>query len=72
MELNAYLKSRDGKVDRFGAECRRLAKRSRTTPYYLYMLALGHKSPSMGLAQRIAAATKGHVGMTDWPLREAA
>lgn len=69
MELHAYLKSIDGKVDRLGSECRKLAKRAGTTPYYLYMLALGHKLPSLQLAQRIASATKGAVGVNEWPER---
>jgi hypothetical protein len=71
MDLHAYLTARDGKVDRLGGECARIAKKAATTPYYIYMLALGHKSPSLQLAQRIAVATKGSVPVSDWPIAKA-
>src|SRR5688572_10236646 len=41
MDLNSYLTWKDGRVSREGTECRKLAAKARTTPYYVYMLALG-------------------------------
>lgn len=72
MDLNAYLMWKDGRVSREGATCRRLAAKAGTTPYYLYMLALGHKFPSLGLAQRISAATRDAIGVGEWPCQKAA
>lgn len=72
MGLNEYLCWKDGKLDRSGEEARRIAQLAKTTPYYLYMLALGHKSPSLAMAQRIASATQGNVGLADWPNQKAA
>lgn len=72
MELSAYLTKKDGRVARDGAECIRIARTADTSPYYLYMLARGHKSPSLPLAQRISGATKGAVSVSDWPQRQAA
>lgn len=72
MDLNSYLTWKDGRVSREGTECRKLAAKARTTPYYVYMLALGHKSPSLGLAQRIASATRDAVSVADWPRQQAA
>jgi hypothetical protein len=34
------------------------------------MLSLGHKSPSLSLAQRIARATGNVVGLDAWPERK--
>lgn len=66
MHIRQYLHDKDGRLSRDGKTCLRLAERCAISPYYLYMIALGHKTPSFGLAQRIATATKGEVGLTDW------
>jgi DNA-binding transcriptional regulator YdaS (Cro superfamily) len=59
MDLATYLIHHDGKLDREGVECARLAKAAETTPYYLCMLARGFKKASPELAIRIAHASIG-------------
>jgi hypothetical protein len=48
-----------------------MARSVRCSAETIYMIALGHKSPSLALAQRIAKATRGRVGLDVWPERGA-
>ena len=65
MKLRDHLTSLDGKPDKTGKECRRIAKAIRSTPYYVYMLALEHKSAGHALAIAIENATSFAVTRSD-------
>lgn len=56
MTLKDYLETADAKA---------LAKAAGTKRVYLTHLAHGHRKPSVKLAQRIAAATRGRVSLSD-------
>lgn len=76
MDLASYLIERDGKISRDGQELKRLAVAVAISPYYLYMLALGHKQPGPIVALRISEKTKQRVSLTSmrpdiWPKRAA-
>lgn len=58
MDLKTYLLERDGKFTRDGDETRRVAEACGVSPYYLYMLAAGHKTASAELAANIEYATR--------------
>jgi DNA-binding transcriptional regulator YdaS (Cro superfamily) len=62
MDLKTYLLKRDGKFTRDGTETRRVAEFCDVSPYYLYMLAAGHKTASAELAANIEYATGKKVG----------
>jgi DNA-binding transcriptional regulator YdaS (Cro superfamily) len=57
MDLKSYLVKRDGKLTREGAELNRVAGCCGVSPYYLYMLAAGHKTASPELAANVEYAT---------------
>lgn len=65
MKLRDHLIAVDGKADKNGKECRRIAKAIRSTPYYVYMIALEHKSAGHVLALGIEKATNGVVTRFD-------
>jgi hypothetical protein len=58
MDLKSYLTKRDGKFTREGAELRRVADFCEVSPYYLFMVASGHKVAGPELAANIEHATK--------------
>lgn len=58
MDLKTYLTKRDIKFTREGAEVIRVANVCGVTPYYLYMVAAGHKVASPELAANIEYATR--------------
>jgi DNA-binding transcriptional regulator YdaS (Cro superfamily) len=58
MELKSYFTKRDGKFTREGAELRRVADVCGVSPYYLFMVASGHKTASAELAANIEYATR--------------
>jgi hypothetical protein len=58
MDLKSYLTKRDGKFTREGAELRRVAEFCDVSPYYLFMVAAGHKVAGPELAANIEHATK--------------
>jgi DNA-binding transcriptional regulator YdaS (Cro superfamily) len=58
MDLKSYLIKRDGKLTREGGELNRVAKCCGVSPYYLYMLAAGHKTASPELAANVEYATR--------------
>lgn len=58
MDLKSYLIKRDGKFTREGAELIRVAGVCDVSPYYLYMVAAGHKVASPELAANLEYATK--------------
>jgi hypothetical protein len=58
MDLKSYLTKRDGKFHREGVELRRIADFCEVTPYYLFMVASGHKTASPELAANLEYATK--------------
>lgn len=58
MDLKSYCVKRDGKFTREGSELRRVADSCGVSPYYLYMVAAGHKVASAELAANIEYATR--------------
>lgn len=58
MDLKSYFVKRDGKFTREGFELRRVADSCGVSPYYLYMVAAGHKVASAELAANIEYATR--------------
>lgn len=65
MNLRSYLESRDGRVLRSGHALVDLAAKAKVSPYYLYMLALGHKRAGWEVAQRLAAASDGAISVQE-------
>ena len=65
MDLKNYLTERDGRLHREGRELVRVAGVCGVTPYYLYMLACGHKTASPELAANLEYATRGVVNRRD-------
>jgi DNA-binding transcriptional regulator YdaS (Cro superfamily) len=65
MDLKTYLKQKDGKLSKEGSETRRLAEECGVTPYYLYMVALGHKKAGWLLCKAIERETSGVVRRRD-------
>lgn len=61
MQPEPYFTSKDSKLSREGAELCRVAKFCRVSPYYLFMVARGHKTASPALAANIEYATRGAV-----------
>jgi DNA-binding transcriptional regulator YdaS (Cro superfamily) len=61
MDLKTYLTNHDMKLTREGAELKRIARDCDVSPYYLFMVASGHKTPGAELAADIEYATKGEV-----------
>lgn len=58
MDLKTYLTKQDTKFTREGAELTRVARVCDVSPYYLYMVAAGHKVASPELAANIEYATR--------------
>ena len=58
MDLKSYLIKRDGRLHREGCELRRVAEFCDVSPYYLYMVAMGNKTPGSELAANIEYATR--------------
>lgn len=54
MDLIAYLEKHDGKIRSHGAELLRLAAAVELSPYYLYLVARGHKRVSPAKAKALA------------------
>lgn len=54
MNLHAYLTKHDGKPRSGGAELIRLGNACNVTPYYVYLVALGHKRVSDATARCMA------------------
>jgi DNA-binding transcriptional regulator YdaS (Cro superfamily) len=65
MEARAYFEQADGKLDRDGKELCRVAKLCGVKPYYLYMVAAGHKRPSAELAAVMEHATAAAINRRD-------
>jgi DNA-binding transcriptional regulator YdaS (Cro superfamily) len=61
MQAEQYFSSKDTKLSREGAELRRVAAICDVSPYYLFMVARGHKTASPELAANIEYATGGAV-----------
>lgn len=61
MQAKSYFTSKDSKLSREGAELRRVATACGVSPYYLFMVARGHKTASAELAAHIEYATGGAV-----------
>jgi len=61
VNIKAYFLSKDGRFTREGAELVRVAGVCGVSPYYLYMIAAGHKGASPELAANIEYATDGQV-----------
>jgi hypothetical protein len=59
MNLYSYLSKHDAKVRSGGAELIRLANACNVTPYYVYLVALGHKRVSETTAACMAANSIG-------------
>ena len=57
MDLKTYLTKHDTRLTREGAELIRVATNCDVSPYYLYMVAAGHKKASAELAANIEYAT---------------
>lgn len=57
MDLKTYLVAHDGRLSREGAELRRVAEFCDVSPYYLYMVAAGHKIAGPELAANVEYAT---------------
>lgn len=61
MDAKTYFVTHDGRLSREGAELGRVASFCDVTPYYLYMVVCGHKTPSPELAANLEHATQGVV-----------
>jgi DNA-binding transcriptional regulator YdaS (Cro superfamily) len=61
MQAELYFSNKDTKLSREGAELRRVAAACGVSPYYLFMVARGHKTASPELAAHIEYATGGAV-----------
>lgn len=57
MDLKTYLTKHDGRLTREGAELHRVADSCGVSPYYLFMVAAGHKVAGPELAANIEYAT---------------
>jgi hypothetical protein len=71
MDLRNFAQKEGGTAKRECPVFASIAKSARCSAETLYMLSLGHKSPSLSLAQRIARATGNVVGLDAWPERKA-
>ncbi|GAA0907565.1 hypothetical protein GCM10009552_15670 [Rothia nasimurium] len=61
MDAKTYFVKKDGRLSREGNELRRVADFCDVSPYYLYMVVTGHKTPSPELAANLEHATAGVV-----------
>lgn len=59
MDLHTYLTKHDGGVRAHGPELIRLAEAAGMSPYYLYLVALGHKRVGDVRAFRLQEASLG-------------
>jgi hypothetical protein len=65
MDLKTYFQQHDGRLRRDGVELQRIAVETGVKPYYLFMVAAGHKTASALLARRVSAATGHAVAPSD-------
>ncbi|MFC0677498.1 hypothetical protein ACFFGH_06495 [Lysobacter korlensis] len=65
MDAKTYFTERDGRVSKDGDELQRVAAACGVTPGTLYLVALGHKTPSAELACLIEHSTGGYVDRRD-------
>lgn len=65
MDAKTYFTERDGRVSRDGTELNRVAAACGVTPGTLYLVVLGHKTPSAELACNLEHATGGYVDRRD-------
>ena len=80
MDLETYFTAHDGKPRRDGKRLMAIAAKAGIKPYYLYMVALGHKKCTPELATKLQVATQNAVSRRelcpdfpwDEPKREAA